>query len=200
MRALPTMRLRAILILTLLVTFPLCAGCGLFDPRDVEPPGGGGRPWIPPTEPESLFVNLKNAMEDKVIGNYEKSFTTDFVFHPDPADSVELAATDPTVFDDWNLDVERTVTQTIFDQAASMRLTFTEREPPTYIGADERVYYEKYELQIIFKVGGSETFRGFADYSVRREGGLWYMNMWLDKRDPSYAAARTWGNLKGTKR
>jgi hypothetical protein len=176
------------------------AGCGLFEPRDVELPGSVGLPWIPPTEPESVLVNIKNSMEEKILGNYEKSFTEDFVFHPDPADSVDLSDRFPAIFDNWDLDVERTVTQNILDQSASLRLTFTEREAPTYVGADERVYYEKYELQIIFKSGLGETYRGFVDYHMRREGGLWYIFMWLDKRDPEYSTFSTWGYLKGTKR
>jgi hypothetical protein len=178
----------------------LVCSCGLFEPRVPDEPGAGGVPWIPPTEPESVFVNIKNALEGKVTGNYVQCFTDDFVFHPDPSDSVELTAVQPGIYDDWTLGVEQTVMQTVLDEAASIRITFTEREPEICASPDECFFYYKYELQIIAKVGGTEYFYGFLDYHMRREGGEWYVYMWLDKRDPAYQGFRSWGNLKGTKR
>ena len=196
------MAIRLFLLLALTAALFSCCGCGLFDPRNPELPGGGGVPWIPPTEPETLFVNIKNAMEGKIVANYERCFVdTGFVFHPDPADSVDLLSQlQQDVYAGWNLDAELFVAQRIFDEASSLRLTFTKRDTTVLVSAEERIYYYKYELQVLFKVGGAEIFRGLVDYHVRSVGGLWYINMWIDKRDPDYTLARTWGNLKGTKR
>jgi hypothetical protein len=198
------MKTRLILLSALIATFLSCWGCGFFEPRNPETPGGGGVPWIPPTEPDTLFVNIKNAMEGKVIANYQRSLVDPgFVFHPDPSDSIDLLqALSQDVYVAWDLDVELQVTQTIFDEASAMRLTFTKRDTTIFLSSEERIYFYKYELQVLYKVGGSDTFRGFVDYYVRSSGGLWYIYMWLDKRDPDYPPpnTRTWGNYKGTKR
>ena len=177
-------------------------GCGLFDTRNPESPDIFGVSWIPPTEPETLFVNIKNSMEGKVVANFERCFVdTGFAFHPDPSDSVDLAdALKRDVFAGWNLAVELAVAQRIFDEAGTIKLTFTTRDAPVFVSAEERIYYFKYELQVLYKVGGAEMFHGLVDYDVRSTGGLWYVSMWLDKRDPDYTSLRTWGKYKGTKR
>ena len=193
------MRIGGTTLVFLLMTALVC-GCGLFEPRVPEKPGSGGVPWIPPVEPESVLVNIENSLEGKVIGNYVQCFDTSFVFHPDPADSFELSATNPPVYDNWDLGVEETVTQTILDGAASLRLTFTRRDTTIYVGADECFLYYKYELQVIFKVGGSKFFYGLVDYQLLREGGFWSICMWIDKKDPDYPDHDSWGYFKGTKR
>ncbi len=197
------MKLRPFLLSVLLAGCFLWCGCGLFDPRDPELPGGGGVAWIPPTEPETLFVNVKNAMEGKVVGNFERCFVdTGFAFHPDPSDSLDLLSTlQRDVYAGWDLDAELSVAQRIFDEASSIKLTLATRDSPVFVSAEERIYYYKYELQVLYKVGGAEMFRGLLDYHVRSVGGLWYINVWLDKRDPDhpYPTYKTWGYLKGTK-
>jgi hypothetical protein len=193
------MRIGTVALFFLLTSVLVC-GCGLFEPRVPDEPGTGGVPWIPPTEPESVFVNLKNSLEGKVIGNYVGCFDTSFVFHPDPSDSVELSSVQPGVFDNWTLSVEQTVTQSILDEAASIQLTFTTRDTTICIGADECFFYYKYQLQVIYKVGGTEYFYGQADYHMLREGGEWFIHMWIDKRDPDFQAFDSWGKLKGRKR
>ncbi|MFH0777475.1 MAG: hypothetical protein V2A71_02475 [Candidatus Eisenbacteria bacterium] len=177
-------------------------GCGLFEPRTPDKPGSGAVPWISPTEPETVFVNVKRAIEGKVVENYVRSLTTDFAFHPDPSDSTELSATRPGIFDDWTVDgAERQVSQAILDQASSLSLTFTQRDAPIYVSADDAVFFLKYELRVVYKAGGADVFYGLADFLMRRETDqFWYVYTWIDKRDPDFPANRTWGYLKGTKR
>lgn len=193
----------AFLLLVLIGVSLAASGCGLFDTRNPEPPLVGSA-WIPPTEPETLFVDLKNAMEGKVVVNFQRSFVdTGFVFHPDPSDSLDLLdLLRRDVFTGWNLDVELAVAQSIFDGASTTKLTLTSRDAPVFVSTEERIYFFKYELQILYKVGNAETFHGLVDFDVRNVGGLWYIKMWLDKRDPNfpYPSYKTWGYLKGTNR
>jgi hypothetical protein len=195
-------RLHCVFAVFFLMSVLVC-GCGLFEPRTPEPPGGGGT-WVPPTTPEIVLENMINSMDQKVIGNYVQNLTADtgspFVFHPDPSDSFDLSSTFAGVYDNWTRDTERIVTQTIFDEAASLDLTFTKRDTTVYIGVNECVLYYKYWLQITSKLGTTEFFRGLVEYHLRREGSYWYICMWIDKRDPDFSGLRTWGNLKGTKR
>ena len=178
----------------------LVSGCGLFEPRTPERPGGGGT-WIPPTTPEIVLENLTNSMREKVIGNYGLSFTDDFLFHPDPSDSIELSATQPYVYDNWNDSVEVKVAQVLFVEAGGLDLTFTKRDTTIYVDPDHCVFYYKYFLQVTSKTGGAEFFRGLVEYHLRREGGAnWYVYVWIDKRDPDFPNLRTWGYLKGTRR
>ncbi len=196
------MTLRLFLLSVLLAGCFLFCGCGLFNPRDPQKPGEDGVAWISPTDPETLFVDIKNSMEGKVVANFERCFVdTGFAFHPDPADSLDLLSTlQRDVFAGWDLAVELSVVQRIFDEASSITLTLTSRDSPVFVSAEERIYYYKYELQVLYRVGNAELFRGLLDYHVRSVGGLWYVNVWLDKRDPDYTTLKTWGYLKGTKR
>lgn len=180
------------------------AGCGLFDTREPETPGEPVVPWITPTAPETLFVNIKNAVEGKVLGNLERCLLeTGFAFHPDPDDSLELLSSlSRDVFAGWNLDAELAVAQSMFDEASSLTLTFTTRDSTVRVDTENRVYYYKYELYMLRRVGSAETFRGLVDFGVHSVGGLWYVSFWLDKRNPDYPfpSYKTWGYLKGTKR
>ncbi|KPJ61193.1 MAG: hypothetical protein AMJ46_02470 [Latescibacteria bacterium DG_63] len=198
------MRTNVTKLVFLLVSVLVC-GCGLFEPRVPDEPGTGGVRWIAPTEPESVFVNIKNSLEGKVIGNYAQCFlatpTDSFVFHPDPSDSLELFwLYSRDVFENWTLDVEKTVTQSILDEAASIQLTFALRDTTICTGAEECFFYYKYQLQVIYKVGGTKYYYGLADYHMRGEGGEWFVYMWIDKRDPDFQDFDSWGKLKGTKR
>jgi len=194
------MRFNGVCAVFFLMSFAVC-GCGLFEPRTPEVPGKTGT-WIPPTTPEIVLENIQSSMTQKVISNYVQNFTTDFVFHPDPSDSIDLSATQPNVYDNWTRSVDSTVTQAIFDDVASFDLiTFTKRDTTIFVDPDHCVFYYKYLLQVTFKAGGSEYFRGLVEYHLRREGGAnWYVFVWIDKRDPSFPSSRTWGNLKGTER
>ena len=188
----------------LLVTVVIC-GCGLFEPRTPEPPGVSGTPWTPTTAPEIVLDNLVNSMKDKVIANYMQNISTDtttvaFAFHPDPADSFDLSSTRPGVYDNWTREVERQATQSIFDEAASLTLTFQKRDSTVFVGTDQCVFYYTYLLQATYKTGATEYLAGLVEFHLRLEGSYWYLFLWIDKRDPNFPLLRTWGNLKGTKR
>ena len=183
-----------------LVAAVMVCGCGFFEPRTPERPGGGGT-WIPPTTPEIVLENMTSSMAQKVIGNYRLNFTNDFVFHPDPSDSVEISATQAGVYDNWNDSVEVRVAQILFDEASRLDLTFTKRDTTVYLDTDHCVFYYKYLLQVTLKAGGTEFLRGLVEYHLRREAGAnWYIYVWIDKRDPDFRDSRTWGYRKGTKR
>jgi len=176
------------------------SGCGLFEPRTPEQPGGGGT-WVPPTTPEIVLDNLATSMKQKVIANYGLNFTADFVFHPDPSDSIQLTATQPYTYDNWTDSIEVRVAQTIFDETAAFDLAFTKRDTTIFVDPDHCVFYYKYFLQVTSRAGGTEYYRGLVEFHLRREGGAnWYIYVWIDKRDPDFSSIKTWGYLKGTRR
>jgi hypothetical protein len=89
----------------LLVAFLLAAsvGCGIFEPRDANPPGSEGTPWVSPTLPAQVFLNLESGLEDLTGVNYEKSLGDAFTFIPLQSDVDRLGA---AAFADWTKTVE----------------------------------------------------------------------------------------------
>jgi hypothetical protein len=56
-----------------------------------------------------------------------------------------------------------------------------------------------YELRLVSKTTGGETvYKGIAEFGVRRNGGIWGLELWRDvERVENFT---TWGYLKGTLR
>ncbi len=70
----------------LLIFFSACNNP--FSTRDPENPGTEGAAIKPSTSPENLLYNLEAAFEAMSIQDYLDVFSQDFIFSPDPDDSV----------------------------------------------------------------------------------------------------------------
>jgi hypothetical protein len=183
-------------ILSLALTMPalfLCLGCGLFDTREAEQPGTDTTPWVQPDLPDKVFINLTNGLKDLTGVNYEKSLGDEFVFIPLASDVDKLGA---CAFDGWNKTVEGAVTQQFLTEASTVAVSFNR----TIIrdDADFVDYRVNYELTLTYKRGGSETFKGVAQFDMQRLGNGWHLIRWTDQEGVEGFA--TWGYLRGETR
>jgi hypothetical protein len=178
------------------------ASCDTFSVRDSEDPEGSGGvdEYVDPYEPELVISNLVNSVEDQNAFNYDKLFTEDFVFVPDPTDVLELENYYPGVYADWDVEAERQVGQHMLDrgQAANALLSFVERDDDktdsTY------VLQADYRLRIVDMQGLLESYVGTAVFHIRLgKDGLWYIREWQDFRPEAGEEDEkdTWGMLKG---
>jgi hypothetical protein len=171
----------------------LVAGCGIFDTRQAETPGSGTTPWVVPDLPEKVFSNLINGLKDLTGANYEKSLGDAFVFIPLPADVDKLG---PCPFEGWVKSVEVSTTDAFLTEASAVAVSFVRtiiRDEADFV--DYRV---SYELTITYKRGGSETFKGVAQFDMQRLGQGWQLIRWTDQEGVEGFA--TWGYLRGETR
>jgi hypothetical protein len=168
-------------------------GCGIFDTRNAETPGSGGTPWVPPTLPAQVFINLESGLEDLTGANYEKSLADVFTFIPLAADVDKLG---PDVFAGWTKTVEVGVTEVILNDSKSVAVEFIRtqiRDEADF--ADFRV---NYQLVVTYTRGETETFKGVAQFDMQRIGGNWQLIRWTDQQGIEGFA--TWGYLRGVTR
>lgn len=180
-------------VLLVAVSLAALVGCDIFDTRDAEAPGTGGTPWVPPTLPAQVFINLESGLEDLTGANYEKSLGDAFTFVPLDADVDKLG---PDVYRDWTKTVEVQVTETILNDAQSVEVVFIKtqiRDEADF--ADFRVTYD---LDVAYSRGDSETFKGVAQFDLQRIGGNWQLIRWTDQEGIEGFA--TWGYLRGVTR
>jgi hypothetical protein len=183
---------RCIAALAVIALF-LSLGCDIFETRDAEDPGTDTTPWVQPDLPDKVFINLTNGLKDLTGVNYEKSLGDEFVFIPLPADVDKLGA---CAFDGWNKAVETAVTQQFLSQASAVAVSFNRqiiRDEADFV--DYRVTYE---LTLTYKLGGSETFKGVAQFDMQRLGNGWHLIRWTDQEGVEGFA--TWGYLRGLTR
>lgn len=180
----------------ILVAFLLAAaaGCGIFEPREANPPGSEGTPWVSPTLPAQVFLNLESGLEDLTGVNYEKSLGDAFTFIPLPADVDRLGA---TVFADWTKAVEVEVMQRVLGDATKVGVSFIN---PQQIRneADFADFRAPYELIVTYTRGEIDTFKAVAQFDMQRLGQGWSLIRWTDQE--GVEGYPTWGYLRGTTR
>lgn len=168
-------------------------GCSIFEPRQAEPPGSEGTPFIPPDVPSLVFSNMKSGLEDLTGVNYEKSLGDEFTFIPLPKDAGQF----PGAFDNWTKAVEMEVTNKILADATLLLVAYINPEQ-IRDEADFADFRAPYELTLTYSSGDTEVFKGVAQFDMQRLGGNWHLIRWTDQEGIEGFA--TWGYLRGTTR
>jgi len=89
------MRMQHVAVSLLCCAAMLYAGCGLFEPREAEPPSQSGFQYLPRTLAANVLFNLQKAIEQKDVAGYIACFTDSlrsrytFTFIPS-ADAAEI--------------------------------------------------------------------------------------------------------------
>ena len=172
----------------------ILVGCSVFEPREAEPPGSGGTPFLPPDFPATVFSNMESGLEDLTGVNYEKSLGDAFTFIPLPSDVDKLGS---EVFRDWIKAVELEVTDKILGDATTLQVAFINPEQ-IRDEADFADFRAPYELTITWTSGATETFKGVAQFDMQRLGQGWHLIRWTDQEGVEGFA--TWGYLRGSTR
>lgn len=186
-------------LVALVMFFVASAGCDFFRPRDPDPPGGSVCPQQLASEPDIVLANVEAAVGCLEVGTYMRSFSDDFMFHPDSGDSLYFLGQEEEPFVDWNYNVEQTVMGNVFGLADSAIAAFS--EPGNVLeSGEERIYLDTpYSLRIVDGNGVSTTYDGLATLRFRRDNtGNWSIFSWEDRT--SQTGNNSWGWLRGKQR
>ena len=171
-----------------------------FSSRKPDDPGSEGAAIKPANSQDNVLYNLEASFEGLSIQDYLDVFSDDFVFNPDPEDSLKY---EEDFINGWDLERE-----TEFANNFLLRQNFTfdvEGVPiflsPTYEYKPGQDMYElKYQM-FIFKAGLTETdyerieIEGYAWLYFHEDNeGKWSIYKWVDYRLTSNSI--TWGALR----
>lgn len=182
-----TFRARRSVVLTL-----LCMGlsaCGVFEPREAEPPSESGGQYLPQNLPEEVIVNLKTAISQKEELPYLGCFKNDFVFEPIAAlrNQFELP---------WSLAKE---------QAFIRRLIAARKQPNSFFNLTLSSYppivdliTREYQSGYTLTVELSDTtlaVMGELKFTLVNENSVWKISRWEDFSTTA-SSITTWSALK----
>lgn len=181
----------------------LCAavlsGCELFSTRDPEPPSSGSSTYTPPTSPDLVLTNLRNAVLEKNTENYLRCLVDTlnssraFAFFPASA----AAARYPSAFQSWSLQSEKSyfsalVAITPKNAASVLILT----GGFTMVASDSALYACDYQATFLHGIAGvPETVRGNLQLVLAPDrNSFWSIVRWTDI---ALAAEPSWSEWKG---
>jgi hypothetical protein len=184
------------LCLSLLLVF---IGCGVFEPRDPEPPSQSGLNYQPPTDPSIVISNLQSAIEQKNAANYMSCFVDplrtgqQFAFLP-AADAVPLYG---GVLAHWTLTEEQAYFQNLIARSAQNAFSSLSLEmTSSSVSADSVVY--SYTYTLVFEhsdVSFPTTAKGLLWFTLRPDNNnFWAIYRWTDFTSPN---ALSWSHFKG---
>ncbi len=169
----------------LAASYILLAGCGLFETRDPEPPTSGSSTFVPPTSPDLVLENLRNAAAEQSTENFLRclvdTLNSDqrYEFIPTAAAAGRYA----TTFASWSLQSERA-------WFAAMK-AFAEDNAPSslvltgdfsVIAADSAIYEGSYDFTFRHGVSNlAETVRGTLQFVMHTDrNSIWSITRWTD--------------------
>ena len=169
-----------------------------FSTREPQKPGSEGAAIKPANSPENVLYNLEASFEGLSIQDYIDVFSDDFVFNPDPEDSLKYQE---DFINGWNLEKEKE-----FANNFLQRQNFTSHIEgnPIYLDASIEPGQDKYEYRynmFILKADSTETdfykieIEGEAWLYFREDSeGNWSVYQWIDYR--LHKNSVTWGALR----
>ncbi len=190
---------RAPLPAAILIAASLCAACGLFEPREPEPPGQSSLNFRPPLEPSIVIENLQNAVEQKSSANYGSCFSDPstggrpFSFTP----SSDASAQYGSIFVDWGYQQELAYFQNLIARSpssAGAALFFTQKS--ALVSADSVVYSFDYVFTFEHNDPGiARTARGNLQFVLAPDASnRWSIHRWADFKTGDDIS---WSMLKG---
>ena len=165
-----------------------------FETRTPQQPATGGVTVKPANTPENVLYNMRVTFEALSVQDYLDVFSDDFVFNPDPEDSIEYEDRFGSV---WNKNREIDFANNFFlavnaDTLAHNSVSVTLFKYSYRPGQD--MYEYDYEVEIVIKekltVLSGRAWLFLREYS----DGKWYIYQWVDHR---YEKKKiTWGVLR----
>lgn len=163
----------------------LLVGCGLFETRDPEPPTSGSSTFVPPTSPDLVLENLRNAVSEQSTENFLRclvdTLNSDqrYEFIPSAAAAGRYAST----FASWSLQSERAwfaAMKAFAEKDASSSLVLTGAF--SVIAADSAIYQGSYDFTFRHGVSNlAETVRGSLQFVIHtNRNSIWSITRWTD--------------------
>ena len=170
-----------------------------FQTRDAIPPTSVGDSPDPPLSPDVVLSNLILSVNTRNPVFYGENFAGDFVFKPDPSDSVEVERDFPGVYANWTLNIEAGVTEYMLDPVrCKIAYLLFDNEIVVEETDSTAVLQEDYVLIVAYE-GSPVEYKGSARFFMRKlADGYWYIEKWVDYLNVDQAPS--WGRLKGETR
>jgi hypothetical protein len=183
--------------------FLAVSGCGIFDTRQPQSPQQVQSNFIPPTSPDIVITNLKNAIAEKNLDDYllclsDTSLGTygdrRFSFVP----PTEVFRQYQSIFANWDRSSESAYFNNLVNQSSSSStpaLTLTS-ENYLSLSSDSVQYSADYVLLWQTTVPGySQNFQGYMQFLLGIDKNQnWAIYKWTDL--PVGDSSTTWSELK----
>ena len=187
--------LKKIFILFILIQFSY--GCwNPFALRKAEKPSETDTMWEQPEKPTIVISNFQKSYQNRNLAFYMENFSQDFEFI---ADSHEKNGPNSKLYENWDKDIEESVTSLIFERYAnefiSLTLTQLPDEPDPIAPIDSVSLYRRYTLSITNceYIPPASPAQGIIIFEMRENShGYWAINRWIDQRQES----TDWGEFK----
>jgi hypothetical protein len=175
-------------------------GASCFSTRDAIPPTTVGSAPVLPLTVWDVLYNMKLAVDSQQPVTYEELFRDNFIFKPNPSDSIEVEKNFPGAYANWNYVIETGVMEYILDpvRCKYANLQFFYEDEVIWEFTDTTyILHENYSL--VLKQEAFAGYNGTARFFFRKDvDGYWFIERWgeylYDEQDPS------WGRLKGETR
>jgi len=175
------------------------SGCGLFAPRDPEPPTQSSQTFLPATDPLIVVSNLQSAIEQKSVPNYVQCLADPvqdihpFLFIP----SAEGAAQYGSLFRTWSIVEEQAYFQNLTTRTTPASISKLDLALKTSSLAADSAFLE-YDYTLTFE----NTVQGFPSRASgnlqfalqRRSSNFWTIYRWTDSKTTSDIS---WSLFKG---
>ena len=177
----------------------IIAGCATRTPE--EPTGNRGT-YEPPTTPQIVIENFRNAVIEKNTQNFMLCLAdpsrsrVPYIFEP----SAEAGARFQAIFQSWSLNKERQAFLSIIARLPSdvnLGLEFS-NSSVAFSSPDSLVWVGDYRLSTKLDLAGvPNVLTGTMVLSIRPEtSGLWSIGRWSDARRTGDTLESTWSILK----
>ena len=191
---------KAFFLLFLIISFVLLIGScnNPFSTREPEKNTSEGAAIKSPKSPENVLYNLEAAFEGLSIQDYLDVFSDDFVFHPDPEDSLEY---EQEFGNGWDYEKE-TMFANNFLQKKNFAVGIEDSPIDIFANYEFKPGLNMYEYRYnMFIIEGdslrkdTQEIEGKAWLYLREDSeGKWAIYQWIDYRiRPS---SITWGGLR----
>lgn len=177
----------------------MAAGCGLFGPRDPEPPNQSSLNFLPPTEPSIVVTNLVSAIDQKNVQNYASCFSDPskggrpYVFIP----SAEGSSQYGTVLSGWTVAQEQSYFQNLVAKSPSnafSSLALSSKD--SLVTSDSVVYGYRYVFTFEHSDPGfPKISQGNLQFTIAPDkNNFWSISRWVDFKTGTDI---TWSSFKG---
>ena len=181
--------------ITVLITLLLFSCNNPFKTRKPkEPDQQGGKALKPATSPENVLYNLRVSFENMSIQDYLDVYSEDFVFNPDPDDSIKY---EEDFRDGWGFEKEN-----IFAENFLQRIVTSEIQVyPNYVYKPGQDMYEYNYSIFVFPADSVKTetikVKGYAwIYFKENEEKKWKVYKWVEMENMIEGSYITWGVLR----
>jgi hypothetical protein len=177
----------------------LSAGCGLFGPRDPEPPNQSSLNYLPPTEPSIVVTNLVSAIDQKNVQNYVSCFSDPskggrpYVFIP----SAEGSSQYGSALSGWTVAQEQAYFQNLVAKSPSTAFSSLALSSKDSLVTSDSVVYG-YHYVFTFEhsdPGFPKLSQGDLQFTIAPDkNNFWSISRWVDFKTGTDI---TWSSFKG---